>query len=118
MGISDTLLKQRLRNRLIESLDAFVDEETVSVVGTDEIIECWYDYMDEDRLAFYDEPVFSSDEINAIKLFHNLLESSYQKVPSTWKIEELKECAEWSTLVTAACEAYSIFLKRGFFDEE
>ncbi len=116
--ISNTLLKQRLRNRIIESLDAFADEETVGVVGTDEIIEIWYDYMDDDRLSFYDSPVFSSEEVNAIKRFHNLLEGSYKKVPSTWKLGELSNCNEWSVLVTAAREEHAIFMERGLFDEE
>ncbi|MBL4826134.1 MAG: hypothetical protein JKY66_00205 [Spongiibacteraceae bacterium] len=116
--ISDTLLKQRLRNRIIESLDAFADEETVSAVGTDEIIEIWYDHMDDDSLSFYDAPVFSSEEINAVKRFHNLLESTYKKVPGTWKLEELADCNEWSALVAAACEEHAIFMGRGLFDEE
>lgn len=116
--ISDTLLKQRLRNRIIESLDAFADEETVGVLGTDEIIEVWYDYMDDGRLSFYDSPVFSSEEVNAIKRFHNLLESTYKKVPSTWKLEELASCSEWSALVAAASDEYDIFMERGPLDEE
>ncbi len=116
--ISDTLLKQRLRNRIIESLDAFADEETVKVIGTDEIIEVWYDYMDDERQLFYDAPVFSPDEINAIKRFHNLLESTYKMVPSTWKLEEIKGCKEWSALVSAAREERAMFMKRGLLDEE
>lgn len=96
--ISDTLLKQRLRNRLIESLDAFADEETVGAVGTDEIIEIWYDYMDDDRLGFYDEPVFSSEEVSAIRRFHNLLENTYKQVPGTWKLKDLEGCKEWKRL--------------------
>lgn len=116
--ISDTLLKQRLRNRLIESLDAFADEETVGAVGTDEIIEIWYDYMDDDRLGFYDEPVFSSEEVSAIRRFHNLLENTYKQVPGTWKLKDLEGCKEWKRLVAAAREEHAIFLKRGLSDEE
>lgn len=116
--ISDTLLKQRLRNRLIESLEAFADEETIAAVGTGEIIEIWYDYMDDDRLGFYDEPVFSSEEVNAIKRFHNLLENTYKRVPDTWKSEELEECGEWEHLVAVAREEHAIFLKRGLSNEE
>ncbi len=116
--ISDILLKQRLRNRIIESLDAFADEDMVGVLGTGEIIEIWYDYMDDDRLSFYDSPVFSHDEVNAIKRFHNLLESAYRKVPETWILEELACCNEWSALVTAAREEHIVFMARGLLDEE
>ena len=102
----------------MESLDAFADEETVGVVGTDEIINTWYDYMDDDRLDFYDGPVFSNEEMNAIKRFHNLLESTYKKVPCTWQLEDLKGCKEWSALVTTAREEHGIFLQKGLSDEE
>ena len=116
--ISDTLLKQRLRNRLIESLDAFADNDTVEAVGTDEIIQIWYDYMDEDRMEFFDEPVFSVEELNAIKRFHNLLDKTHQNIPSTWKLEELEGIEEWSALVAMACKGVSVFYKRGLLDEE
>ena len=116
--ISETLLKQRLRNRIMESLDAFADEDTVGEEGTGEIIEIWYDYVDDDHLGFYDNPVFSAEEINAIKRFHYLLENTYQKVPSTWELDELNGCKEWSELVVLAREGLAIFNKRGLFDEE
>ncbi|MBE9061735.1 hypothetical protein [cf. Phormidesmis sp. LEGE 11477] len=61
--LSDTLLRQRLRNRFIELLDAFANKGTVEAIGTDELIEMWYDYTDEDSFDFYDEPVFSAEEL-------------------------------------------------------
>ncbi|SDU15683.1 hypothetical protein SAMN05216210_2105 [Halopseudomonas salegens] len=102
----------------MESLDAFADEEAVSAIGTDEIIETWYDYMDDDRLGFYNEPVFSAEELNALRRFHNLLECSWQNVPTTWRPDELEGCTAWSGLVAAAREERAIFLQRGRSDEE
>ena len=116
--ISDTLLKQRLRNRIIEVLDAFSDEECVEIIGTGEIIEQWYDYVDEERLVFYDRPIFSNEELNALKRFHNLLENSNQKVPETWSLNELLGNKEWESLVSTAKEELQIFQKRGRMDEE
>ncbi len=117
-GISDTLLKQRLRNRIIEALASFADEGAVGSEGTNEIIETWYDFVGGDRMAFYDSPVFSSEEINAITRFHSLLERSYREIPATWKPEELADCKEWSVLTKSALSEHAIFMKRGLFDEE
>lgn len=116
--ISPTLLKQRLRNRIIESLGMFADAEAVCLVGTGEIINFWYDYVDDEWQSFYDLPVFSSEELHSIQYFHNLLESSYKKVPSSWDLGKLSNNNEWSALVTAAREQYAIFLERGLFSEE
>ncbi len=44
--ISDTLLKQRLRNRIIEMMDLLADSGCVEKLGTDEALESWYDYVD------------------------------------------------------------------------
>jgi len=109
---------QRLRNKIIEVLDTFSGEECVEKIGAGEIIEQWYDYVDEDRLDFYDLPIFSNEEINALKRFHILLEKSYQKVPETWVLKELSDNKEWKTLVSSAKEELKIFQKRGRMDEE
>jgi len=116
--ISDKLLKQRLRNRIVESLHVFADEEAVNVIGTCEVIEQWYDYVDDERLSFYNAPVFSSEEIHSIKRFHNCLSDAHKQVPRTWRLEELEGCEAWSKLVLSAREAHAVFMKRGRFDEE
>ena len=74
--------------------------------------------MSDERLSFYDSPVFSPNEINAIKRFHNLLEATYKKVPDTYRPEELKDNKEWNDLRVAAKEELQIFAVRGLFDEE
>jgi len=117
-SISDKLLQQRLRNRIMEVLDGFADEETIEAVGTDELIEQWYDYMDEKRMYFYSQPVFSHDELNALKRFHYLLESTYLTIPTTWSLKDLVTNKYWSTLVATAREELLVFQQRGFLDEE
>ena len=116
--ISDTLLNQRLRNRIIEVLEMFADEAFVEKFGTDEIIESWYDFVDEDRFEYINEPVFTKNEINSIKRFLNLLESSFESVPTTWTISELDNNKPWNNLVSAAKEELEIFMERGRLDEE
>jgi len=109
---------QRLRNRIIEILDTFSNEECIEKIGTGEIIEQWYDYVDEDRLDSYGLPIFSNEELKALRRFHNLLEKSYQKVPETWALNDLSGNKEWNILVYSAKEELKIFQKRGRMDEE
>lgn len=116
--ISDTLLKQRLRNRIIEVLANYSDKESVELVGTVEIIEQWYDYVDEKKVLSYDQPVFSTDEINALRRFHNLLENSCRKLPKTWSNTDLLSNMEWESLVASAIEALKEFRKRGMMSED
>jgi len=119
MDISQKLLQQRIRNRIIENLESFSNSTWVNQLGTDEIINMWYDQMGEDEsFEFFSEPVFANKEQNSIKKFHNLLESSYKNIPSTWKREELLENKEWLKLVETAKEELNVFIVRGRFSEE
>ena len=119
MDISKTLLQQRIRNRIIENLESFADPNWVNQLGTNEIINMWYDHMDEEEtFEFFSNPVFTTNEKNSIKRFHNLLESSYEKIPTTWKQEDLQGNTEWSKLVETAKEELRIFMERGRFSEE
>lgn len=115
--ISDTVLKQRLRNRLIEALENFFDDKAIISLGTNEIMKIWYDYADNEQIAFYDEPIFSSAELNQIKSFSSLLDFSYESIPSSWQLREIESCLEWKTLASAARDAYDIFMKRGFSED-
>lgn len=117
--ISDTLLKQRLRNRIIEVLDMLSDsDDTIKKLGTDEAMECWFDFVDEEKIDFYDEPIFTGPEIMAIKELHQLIGVSYDSVPSTWNPSDVALCESWAKIVAAANMAFNLFQKRGFLDEE
>ena len=116
--ISDTLLKQRIRNRFIEAFDDFADIEKVSVLGTTEIIETWYDFMHDGKTDFYDEPVFTQTETAAIVSFHATLESCFDKIPETWKPTEVSDSAEWNTLKLEAKAYLKLFMERGVMDDE
>ena len=120
--VSDTLLKQRLRNRIIESLETFVDTSSVEKLGTDEIIELWYDFAgdadEEDRLGFFDEPVFSQGEIASLKDFCNLIDSTYKDVPTSCNYADLAENRAWKDLDAAAAKELEVFMIRGMLSEE
>ena len=119
MDISHKLLQQRIRNRIIENLESFAVTTFIEQLGTDEIINMWYDNMDdEETFTFFTEPVYSKNEQNAIKRFHYLLESSYKKIPTTWQQEELQNNDHWAELEKTAKEELNIFMARGRFSEE
>ena len=119
MDISKTLLQQRIRNRIINNLESFADTNWVNKLGTNEIINMWYDHMDEEEtFELFSDSVFTNNEMNSIKRFHNLIESSYEKIPTTWKQEDLQGNTEWSMLVETAKEELNIFMERGRFSEE
>lgn len=57
--ISDKILLQRLRNRVMECLEMLSDGVSVDQIGTDEVINSWCDQVDEERLSFFREAVFT-----------------------------------------------------------
>ena len=117
-NISEKLVMQRIRNRIIEVLDMFADDESVSKIGSDEIIEFWYDFVDEEKFSGFNKPVFSESEITSIRRFHNLLEKTYSNVPSSFSLESLMSNKYWCRLKELANNETEVFLKRGRFSED
>lgn len=119
MGISKILLQQRLRNRIIEVLSLLCGEQhSIRKVGTAEILERWWDYVDEDKLGFFSEPVFSYKELKAIKVLHQLIEDRYKAIPNTFEETEMIKCKEWVNVTAQASKVCELFNQRGQFDEE
>lgn len=117
--MSRKVFQQWIRNRIIDSLESFAIRTWVNQLGTDEIINMWYDNTDENETFDYlSEPVYSKNEQNAIKKFHYLLESSYKKIPTTWQLEELQNNNDWAELEKTEKEGLNVFMVRGRFSEE
>jgi hypothetical protein len=68
--ISQILLLQRIRNRIIETLTAYTHESNWDLFGDDEMVNIWEDWVDEQSLASYITPVFSQSEQSALHQFH------------------------------------------------
>jgi len=118
-AISDRLLKQRLRNRIIEVIDMLVDsDDAIKKIGTDEILECWFDNVDDEKLGFYDSPVFTQKETELVTELHQIIDESCELIPTTWKPSDVASCGPWGKIVTKANVAFEVFKKRGCFDEE
>lgn len=65
--ISDQLLAQRLRNRIMEVLSIYCCDEDWASLGPDEVINQWEDFVDRQRFAIFIEPVFTTEEQTQLK---------------------------------------------------
>ena len=116
--ISESVLKNRLRNRIIENLDMFADESCVETLGTDEIINCWYDIVSDNNIDEFCQPEFSKLENESILSFHTLLEATYKNIPSTFFSVELNNNENWQQLKNHAQELLDVFKVNGLSAEE
>ena len=117
--ISDKLLKQRLRNRIIEVLEITSSPEEQKKCGPEEVINLWEDFVDEEKILFYDEPVFSFEEINEIRRYHNTWNYVCDNTPDRIKsIEDATKIDCWVELQKEAAIALQVFMRRGKFVEE
>ncbi len=69
--ISELLLNQRIRNRIIEVLEVYASVDDQKFFGTGEVVNMWEDWVDDKRLPGYREPIFSKQEQLAISAFHS-----------------------------------------------
>lgn len=116
--VSDKIILQRLRNRVMDSLKMLSDGVSVDEIGTDEVINIWYDYVDEEKLSFFREAVFTEQELDSITEMMKVMEANCKAVPSTWAQRDVALCESWGNIVLSANKALSVFEKRGRFDED
>ena len=85
-----------------------------------ELINRWEDWVRYDDLDWYAAPVFSPEEIAAIRAFHAIwlavADATPEPMPHT--IDALIGTQVWDRLMTAAQTALIVFEKRGRFDQE
>lgn len=123
--ISDQLLRQRIRNNVIDYLEmaASADEQRqferdvaiACVPG--EMINLWEDAVPDTNWEWYSVPVFSTDENAAIRAFHVVWEQVADETPNPMprSIEAFIGTRAWDRLAGAATEALSVFVVRGRF---
>lgn len=115
--ISQQLLYQRLRNRVIELLDLYCSFEDIAKFGAFEAINMVDDWLPLD----YDEApkVFSQKEKDAIREFLELWDMAADATDEdTQDVAWLEGSAEWVRLSKSAKRAFNIFSERGRFSEE
>jgi hypothetical protein len=125
---SRIVVLQRIRNRIIESLELASSFEAqrqyqVSVpyisVPT-EVIEQWFDCVNnEEPLKSCPEPVFSSEERQAVSRFHSKIKEVCRNTPQFLPpLEELLTYPCWAELRVLAEESLTVFGRRGRLSEE
>ncbi|WP_374471198.1 hypothetical protein [Phenylobacterium sp.] len=124
-SISDQLLRQRIRNNIIDYLEmaASADEQrqfesAVPVACVpDEMINLWEDSVTATDWDWYSQPVFTPEENSAIRAFHKVWEQVADETPDPMprSIEDLIGTEPWDRLAQAAQKALSAFTRRGRF---
>ncbi|MEL0438432.1 hypothetical protein [Phycobacter sp. K97] len=115
--ISQQLLYQRLRNRVIELFEIHSSIEDIASMGAFETINMVDDWL---PLDFEKAPkVFSEAEKEAIAEFIQLAEVAADATEEdTWDIEWFRASREWVRLSQFAKYVLDIFSERGRFSEE
>lgn len=117
-SISNTLLQQRIRNRLIEYFDTSLEE--IASWGAFEVINQWEDIVPNGwETAFFTEPVFSPEEQVRIRKFCSTWSLTADATSDNiFSIAELNSSPEWQAFLREAKSALGCFVKRGKFDED
>jgi len=126
--LSQQLLHQRIRNRIIEYLElaASADEQreyerrAPMAHVPNEMINQWEDWVNGDDLDWYGPPIFSDDERHALRSFNSVWLAVADETPDPMpsSIELLLGTPVWARLMAEAQAALMVFEKRGRFDEE
>jgi hypothetical protein len=127
MKISETLLKQNVRNGMIHyfewvsSKNSILDYQTkvpIAFVAA-EIFESWHDVHFNSDINWYSEPVFSTKEKYEIEKFIATLEiASVNTDVMIFPLEEILETKVVIDLIHCAESALTVFQKRGEFSND
>lgn len=118
--VSETIVAQRIRNRIIENLSHVSILENVAKFGAFESINSWDDWMclplDTD---LFKAPVFNQSEIDSLLEITALYDLAANATKTDIFDENtLKDMRTWKNLETACKASHSLFMQRGKFSEE
>mgnify|MGYP005990491835 CR=1 FL=1 len=102
----------------MEVLEMISTKSFVPKLGTDELTELWYDFVDAEKLESYNSPVFTIEEQDALRRFYDLLECHYDEIPTTHSLDELSSSESWRIVSESAASELAVFMERGYLDEE
>jgi len=115
--VSNRLLHQRLRNRVIELLDLHSCPDAVSRFGAHEAINLVDDFL---PLDFHDAPgIFSEAEQLAITSFLILVDRASDVTDTDHLTTDwFTDSPEWGALSNFSRRTYNLFMVRGVSNEE
>ena len=125
--VNETVLLQRIRNRVIDYLDLASDFESQlhyrasvsSISVPTEIICQWRDCVMDSNVDWMREPVFTEAERNAVRQFEvvwgQVCAATLDPMP---ELLELQSSDQWRMLRDAARRASEVFAERGKLPED
>lgn len=125
--MTDRIVLQRVRNRIIEYLDwssSFDQQVDYQAAATyvnvpNEVINQWEDWVYPNWREHLIAPTFSPEEIDAIGQFYVVWDAVAAQTPDPLPIlPVLHATAEWTRLALAAAEALAVFQVRGILAED
>jgi hypothetical protein len=105
--MTDTVILQRIRNRIIELLDWYSDESKFRSAISN--IEMWEDWVRDNDAESFEHPVFTQEEIASLK-----------PVSVAWEnisLDTKQTDTEWVIFSRKCAEALTILNKRGLLSE-
>ena len=126
-NISEILINQRIRNRIIEVLELASSFEAQleyqsnapTVWVANEVINQWEDWVRDPRDPSFCPPVFTPEEQEAIASFYRVWDDVCENTPDPLPhLEELQKTESWERLRLAAKTALLVFQKRGRMSDE
>jgi hypothetical protein len=124
---SKQIILQRIRNRIIESLElisSFEDQREYQsrvpwVYIPYEIIHGWADNVNTARPPHFTPPVFTEAECQAVEQFHLLWEKVKDTIPDNFPpFEQVLAEPYWAEFRDGAIEALRVFSARGKLSED
>jgi hypothetical protein len=118
-ALSELKKGNRALSEISEVLSGYACNEDWELLGPDEMINLWEDFVDEVRIPIYIEPVFTKQEQCNLLAFHKLWLQYCEYTPKNMPpFKEIKATLEWKNLRNEAIKLLELFELRGKLDEE
>ncbi|MCP3970986.1 MAG: hypothetical protein GY717_11855 [Rhodobacteraceae bacterium] len=125
--VAKALVAQRMRNRTIEYLEwvrtpqehrAYQRAAPIANVPC-EAINQWEDFMGADGLNEMSEPLYSGEEMGALREFHEIWDNVCTALPDALPpLDQLVGNSHWQRLTTAASTTHAMMMKRGPYSDD
>jgi hypothetical protein len=115
--VSDRLLDQRLRNRMMEELLCLVDWEEALEWGAGEYFNNFFDFFP-DKAPLYPNTALSDEESDALAAVLNLVDAAAKSTSQHVTADELITSGWPQKIKPAAAAALALMSRRGRFSEE
>lgn len=117
---SPQVVKQRIRNRIIEWCEWCVEFETCDYQDFAELINFWNDWWDSGNIDYYGPPVFTLQEsqaLAAVEVVHDRLCEATKNLDPL-DLPRIYALEEWTSCNQAAQVALTLLMSRGNLSEE